>query len=174
MECIEDQSNTTSDPLKNLYTLAKLLASLNKEGLDTELINIGIQQLNTMHDDETLKLKADVLSIKQDIDKYKAHLKDIKTFVTDVKSHKKVVRGYVNGCFDLMHVGHYNSFRQSSTFGDILVVGVISDSDIEKVKGPTIFNIDERCSIVKSCKWVDEVIPDTDYTVNEEILDRYN
>ena len=72
MEWIEDQSNTTSDPLKNLYTLAKLLASLNKEGLDTELIKIGFQQLNTMQDDETSKLKADVLSIKQNIEKHKS------------------------------------------------------------------------------------------------------
>ena len=72
MEWIEDQSNTTSDPLKNLYTLAKLLASLSKEGLDTELIKIGFQQLNTMQDDETSKLKADVLSIKQNIEKHKS------------------------------------------------------------------------------------------------------
>ena len=91
-----------------------------------------------------------------------------------VKSSRKAVRGYIDGCFDLTHAGHYISFRQSSKLNDVLVVGVNSDSEIEKVKGPTIFKVDERCSIVKSCKWVDEVVPDTDYTPTEEILDRYN
>ena len=154
--------------------MAKLLASLNKEGLDTELIKIGVQQLNKMQDDETLKLEADVQHIKQNIEKHKSQDKDAKTLPTPVKSSRKVVRGYIDGCFDLMHAGHYNSFRQSSKLGDVLVVGVNSDSEIEKVKGPTIFKVDERCSIVKSCKWVDEVAPDTDYTPTEEILDRYN
>ena len=60
MEWIENQSNTASDPIKILYKLAKLLTSLNKEGLDTELIKIGVQQLNKIQDDETLKLEADI------------------------------------------------------------------------------------------------------------------
>jgi ethanolamine-phosphate cytidylyltransferase len=38
-------------------------------------------------------------------------------------------------------------------------------------KGPTIFNGDERAEIVRRCKFVDEVIPDTPYTPTTELMD---
>ena len=41
-------------------------------------------------------------------------------------------------------------------------------------KGPTIFNDDERVAIAKACKWVDEVVPKTPYTVTPGVLDDVN
>lgn len=43
-----------------------------------------------------------------------------------------------------------------------------------KAKGPTILTTAERSEIVRSCRWVDEVAEGTEYSVNVEILDRYN
>ena len=48
---------------------------------------------------------------------------------------------YIDGVFDLMHVGHYNAIRQAATLGDFLVTGVIEDECIRKVKGPTVLNL---------------------------------
>lgn len=78
---------------------------------------------------------------------------------------------YVDGAFDLIHSGHYNAIRQSKAFGDILVVGVNSDADILKTKGPTIMNCAERSEIFRHCKFVDEVVPDTPYTPTLDLLD---
>ena len=40
-----------------------------------------------------------------------------------------------NGCFDILHVGHIRSLQKAKTFGDILIVGINSDSSIKELKG---------------------------------------
>ena len=42
------------------------------------------------------------------------------------KDGKKVV--FTNGCFDILHVGHLRYLEEASEQGDILFVGVNSDS----------------------------------------------
>ncbi|MDP6168513.1 MAG: adenylyltransferase/cytidyltransferase family protein [Candidatus Marinimicrobia bacterium] len=46
---------------------------------------------------------------------------------------KKIV--FTNGCFDLLHEGHKNLLKASSSYGDILIVGLNSDSSVKKLKG---------------------------------------
>ena len=46
-------------------------------------------------------------------------------------SNKKV---FVSGCYDLLHSGHVEFFRQASQYGD-LYVGIGSDKTIEALKG---------------------------------------
>jgi ethanolamine-phosphate cytidylyltransferase len=91
-----------------------------------------------------------------------------------IKPKKEPVRIYVDGCFDLIHSGHYNAIRQAKALGDILVVGVNSDAEILKNKGPSVLNCKERADIIRACKWVDEVHEDTEYCVSVDVLDRYN
>lgn len=50
----------------------------------------------------------------------------------------RISRVWVDGCFDMMHYGHANALRQAKEMGDILVVGVHSDAEIEANKGPTV------------------------------------
>ncbi|KAF9898586.1 Ethanolamine-phosphate cytidylyltransferase [Lobosporangium transversale] len=87
---------------------------------------------------------------------------------------RKPVRIWVDGCFDLMHFGHFNALRQAKAMGDYLVVGVHSDAEIEKNKGPTVMKEDERYAAVAACKWVDEVVPNAPYLTSLEWMDRYN
>jgi ethanolamine-phosphate cytidylyltransferase len=63
----------------------------------------------------------------------------------------------MDGCFDLIHSGHYNAIRQAKTLGDELIIGMSPDADIMIYKGPPILTSDERAEIMKSCKWVSEV-----------------
>merc|ERR1712032_822498 len=72
----------------------------------------------------------------------------------------KKTRIYMDGVFDIIHSGHFNALRQGKKFGHILVVGVNSDSDVEKAKGPPLMNVQERANLVRACKWVDEVVID--------------
>jgi len=87
---------------------------------------------------------------------------------------RKPIRIYMDGVFDIIHSGHFNAIRQSKKLGDILVVGVNSDEEVQKVKGPLIMDGKERAALVSACKWVDEVIEDTPYTPTIELLDKYN
>eukprot|EP00842_Homolaphlyctis_polyrhiza_P002397 jgi/Hompol1/3158/HPOL_003143-RA len=86
---------------------------------------------------------------------------------------RKPVRIWVDGCFDGMHYGHANALRQAKLMGDYLVVGVHSDAEIERNKGPTVMKEDERYAAVAACKWVDEVVPDAPYLTMVEFLDKY-
>lgn len=54
--------------------------------------------------------------------------------------------------------------------GDCLVVGVNSDEDLRRTKGPTIMNDEERLEIFKHCKFVDRVVGKTPYSPSIELL----
>jgi len=49
------------------------------------------------------------------------------------KKGKKIVT--TSGVFDIIHIGHVHSFEQAKSFGDILIIGVNSDSSVKKIKG---------------------------------------
>jgi ethanolamine-phosphate cytidylyltransferase len=160
---------------ENLKRLACLLAVLNKEGLDTKLIEIGVELMPKINDDDNIRVENDLEQIKMLFKNYQeGKFEQYRNEIISELKDKKPVRAYVDGCYDLMHAGHYNALRQSSKLGDILVCGVNSDEEIQKVKGPPVFNSDERWTIVRACKWVDEVAQDTEYTPTIELLDRYN
>ena len=84
-------------------------------------------------------------------------------------------RVYVDGCFDMMHSGHFNAVRQAKLLADqvggLLVVGVHSDEEILRNKGPAVTKNDERLAVVSAVKWVDELIFETPYTASLSFLD---
>src|SRR5262249_29062764 len=43
---------------------------------------------------------------------------------------------FTNGCFDVLHVGHSRYLEEARALGDILVVGLNSDSSVRGLKGP--------------------------------------
>lgn len=74
---------------------------------------------------------------------------------------KKII--YTAGVFDCFHIGHLNILRKAKEFGDKLIVGVSTDELVKKYKGvSTIIPFEERVEIVKSIRYVDEVIPQYD------------
>ena len=73
-------------------------------------------------------------------------------------AERQPVRVYMDGCFDVMHYGHANALRQARALGDQLVLGLISDDEIRRAKGPPVMDYKERKTLVGANKWVDEVI----------------
>ena len=71
-----------------------------------------------------------------------------------------MIVGYTTGVFDLFHIGHLNILRRAKEKCDKLIVGVTTDEllQVYKNKSP-IIPFEERISIVKSIKYVDEVVP---------------
>ena len=63
---------------------------------------------------------------------------------------------FVSGCYDLLHSGHVEFFRQASQYGD-LYVGIGSDKTIEALKGhKTLYNERERLFMVRAIRYVKE------------------
>jgi rfaE bifunctional protein nucleotidyltransferase chain/domain len=83
--------------------------------------------------------------------------------IFDHVSFKKVV--YTYGAFDLLHPGHVRLLEKAKSFGDILVVGIVGDNAIKKLKGKDRPNqpLEDRMSIVGSLKCVDQVMVQKDY-----------
>lgn len=71
---------------------------------------------------------------------------------------KKVV--FTNGCFDIIHAGHVDYLLKAKVFGEILVVGLNSDSSVREIKGNNrpIVSENERAFILAELKPVDYVV----------------
>ena len=71
---------------------------------------------------------------------------------------KRVV--FTNGCFDLLHVGHLHILQQAARQGDILIVGLNSDSSIRRLKGPErpLIPEQERATLLAAFDCVDAVV----------------
>lgn len=74
------------------------------------------------------------------------------------RSGQKIV--FTNGVFDLLHFGHIKLLRQARMLGDVLVVGINSDSSTRRLKGEgrPINSEQERMALVEALDTVDYVI----------------
>ena len=65
-----------------------------------------------------------------------------------------------NGCFDLLHTGHIQFLQQAKTLGDILIVGLNSDTSVRRIKGDgrPLLPEAERAAMLMALKAVDHVL----------------
>jgi len=85
---------------------------------------------------------------------------------------KKIV--FTNGCFDLIHRGHIEYMTEAADLGDILIVGLNSDSSVKSIKekGRPVMNEQSRAMIIASLRFVDAVVlfnQDTPYELIKHI-----
>jgi D-beta-D-heptose 7-phosphate kinase/D-beta-D-heptose 1-phosphate adenosyltransferase len=80
------------------------------------------------------------------------------------------MRVFVNGTFDIVHVGHLKMLRYAKSLGTRLIVGIDSDERVKKLKGASrpINNEYERFFMLTQNKWVDGVII---FDTDEELVD---
>lgn len=82
---------------------------------------------------------------------------------------KRVV--FTNGCFDILHVGHVKYLQEAKSYGDVLIVGLNSDSSVRELKGPTrpVNPEADRAYILAALESVDYVVMFSDETPHELI-----
>ena len=86
-------------------------------------------------------------------------LDEISSIVCELKNkNKKII--FTNGCFDILHLGHIKYLEKAKSFGDILILGLNSDSSIQKLKGENrpINTQDDRAYILASLEVVDYLV----------------
>ena len=67
------------------------------------------------------------------------------------------------GTFDLLHTGHIRLLQRAKELGDYLIVAISTD-EFNSMKGKTsYFSYEERKEMVDAIKYVDRVIPETDW-----------
>ena len=77
---------------------------------------------------------------------------------------------YAKMVADLLHPGHIAFLEQARGLGDRLVVHVVSDERVQKLKRLPIMNQSERGIMLRSCKFVDEVRLDGPKEIDEAFL----
>ena len=67
---------------------------------------------------------------------------------------------WANGCFDVLHRGHFEMLKYAKSLGDYLIVGIDSDKKVKKDKGHErpFNNVDDRKFALESIKYVDRVL----------------
>lgn len=79
---------------------------------------------------------------------------------SEMPPHK--LTGYVPGAWDMFHVGHLNIIRRAAENCDRLIVGVVTDEALERMKGRRpIVPLEERMAIVEAIRMVDDVVVDS-------------
>uniref|UniRef100_A0A3B1JLJ5 ethanolamine-phosphate cytidylyltransferase n=1 Tax=Astyanax mexicanus TaxID=7994 RepID=A0A3B1JLJ5_ASTMX len=86
------------------------------------------------------------------------------------EKRRRIVRVWCDGCYDMVHYGHSNQLRQAKAMGDYLIVGVHTDEEISKHKGPPVFTQAERYKMVAG---VEGGGPGAPYVTTLETLDKY-
>ncbi len=81
---------------------------------------------------------------------------------------KKIV--FTNGCFDLLHYGHVDYLSKAKDLGDVLIVGLNTDSSVKRLKGKhrPLQDENSRATILASLQFVDAVVlfdEDTPYNL---------
>ena len=85
-------------------------------------------------------------------------LKILEELTLIVKEHKSIV--FTNGCFDIIHAGHIDYLTKAKALGDILVVGVNSDTSIQRIKGNKrpIIPLQQRLTVLNALSIVDYLV----------------
>ena len=67
---------------------------------------------------------------------------------------------FTNGCFDILHIGHIRLLQKAKAEGDILIVGLNSDTSVRMIKGKNrpIIPEEQRAEMLKALECVDHVV----------------
>ncbi len=89
-------------------------------------------------------------------------VKDLDRLAEKVRSYRKESQSIVftNGCFDILHRGHIAYLNRAKELGDVLIVGINSDSSIHRLKGPErpINTLEDRIQVLTALSSVDHII----------------
>lgn len=79
--------------------------------------------------------------------------------IKDLKENNVKIAA-TNGCFDILHVGHVKYLNEAKKCGDVLIVGLNSDTSVKMLKGETrpINPQNDRAEVLAALSCVDYVV----------------
>ncbi len=159
-------------------TVISALAIALANGLSIEhaivLANIAASLVVSRFGAASVTLEEMILALNEDDHGSKSvALDDIGSVLRNhrLQGHKIV---FTNGCFDLFHAGHLELLRRAAVLGEVLVVGINSDTSVSRIKGagrPIVPQLD-RVGMISALGFVNYVVvfdEDTPLRLIEEV-----
>merc|ERR1712130_810569 len=83
---------------------------------------------------------------------------------------------YIDGIFDLFHIGHIAALKAAKQLGTFLFVGLYDDETVRARKGKyfPLMNLQERVLNVLSCKYVDDILIGAPWKITKQVLKSLN
>ena len=78
------------------------------------------------------------------------------------------------GTYDVLHAGHINMLKRARALGDRLIVGISSDEFNASKHKSALLNLDNRMTVVKAIRYVDEVIVEERWEQKVEDVKTYD
>ncbi|RUS70859.1 hypothetical protein EGW08_021373 [Elysia chlorotica] len=92
----------------------------------------------------------------------------------ETAGHRKPVPVWVDGSFDMLHIGHISALYQARALGDYLIVGAQPDADVVLHKGgPPVYPEAERYRLIQALQCVDQFAGAASYGTSVETLNKY-
>ena len=166
---------TGEDVLKELRDIGALKIVKRTEGISTTELVGRILLFDNEENKETAPADAPNL-IKESTSSFLASARRIYQFFSDktLSPTSRIV--YIDGGFDLMHMGHIEALKSAKQLGDYLIVGVHDDQTINAYKGKNhpIMKLNERCLNILALKYVDDVIMGAPKTITVDMIKTLN
>jgi D-beta-D-heptose 7-phosphate kinase/D-beta-D-heptose 1-phosphate adenosyltransferase len=100
----------------------------------------------------------EIVNQKRDI---RGKVRSIELLLDELSQHRRGKKTIVftNGCFDVIHRGHIEFLEFCKSQGDVLVLGLNSDSSVKTIKGPErpIYNEHDRAIVLAALEMVDYI-----------------
>lgn len=102
----------------------------------------------------------------------------LKALIARIRAMKRKIV-FTNGCFDILHKGHVTYLRKAAAMGDILILGLNSDSSVRRLKGDgrPLNSEEDRAEVMAALEFIDFITvfdDDTPYelikTVQPDVL----
>mmetsp|Transcript_37446 Transcript_37446/g.105734 ORF Transcript_37446/g.105734 Transcript_37446/m.105734 type:complete len:467 (+) Transcript_37446:383-1783(+) len=84
---------------------------------------------------------------------------------------------YMDGAFDVFHVGHVKALEMARSEGDFLLVGIHTDEEVTERRGQVhlpIMDLHERTLSVLACRYVNEVVIGAPAEITQELIKNFN
>ncbi len=78
------------------------------------------------------------------------------------------------GTFDILHIGHINILKRAKALGDKLIVAISSDEFNAGKHKSSLLNYKNRKAVLESIRYVDMVIPETNWEQKVTDVEKYN
>ncbi|CRH01615.1 ethanolamine-phosphate cytidylyltransferase, putative [Plasmodium relictum] len=169
-------NNTSDHNYKNTNSANKEKNNLNKKNSDS----INIEEKNNNMEEEDTKIRSceNILSPKHILNRNRCYLTTslLYQFIDNNEKKKRNKVVYVDGSFDIFHIGHLKILENAKKLGDFLLVGMHDDDVVRKMKGKyfPVVSLLERTLNVLSMRVVDDVVIGAPWVITESFIKRFH